>query len=192
MKNSKVKFHKGSLRKELRDNLILQQTELLIKYAKEKIVEIGNEIMSFDSKNHMDEHGNLLDSLCWGVLYNGVKKGYGFFRESVASQKSMLHEWSPQIAVDIDGRSLASKFVKSYKGNGEKGWNVFFATLAPYWGYWEKGFKMKSHFGAGMSGVSGTFQFSVMTFAYDQIRQDLQPASVSFDVYVPKYTNFIM
>lgn len=195
MKHSKVIFNTKALSKAIFDNLSVEQTNLFIEYAKERIAEIGNMIQTYNSRNHMDRTGNLLNSLCWGVYYKGEKKGSGFFRSPVIKSMggnkgstSYLHEFFANDAEPVNGRQLAEDFLSSYKPNGS-GWTVFFAILAPYWGYWEGGFMMKS--GGGESGIPRStrfLQFQVMSHIYDTVRMDLKPAKTHLTVYVPKYS----
>ena len=155
----------------------------------------------------MDRTGNLLDSLCWGVSYDGKLVEGGFFREKRANTVSALHEWSTvsfkqktrdqfggewqdniSAGEDVDGRQLAEAYIQRYGNNGAKGWKVFFAILAPYWGYWEKGFMMVH--GLPKSSKSRTFrQFAVMTQFYDQVKADLKPMRTRFRVSVATYTS---
>lgn len=180
--------------KEMTDNAIALQTERLVEYAKEEIKRLGDMIQTYNSRNHMDRTGNLLNSLCWGVTYNGEMKESGFYREPQnhsrgigRSNISYLHEFFPNDQYEVNGRQLAENFVKEYKGKSS-GWSTFFAVLAPYWGYWESGFKMKS--GGGNSGIPRStrfLQFQVMSHIFDDVRLALKPAKTHLTVYVPKY-----
>lgn len=168
------------------DIVIEEQNRRLIEYAKKTIIEIGDKIKTYHSANNMDRTGHLLDSLCWGVSYGGKLVDGGYYRQSGAKGASYLHEWfsgDAKYATPVNGRQLAQQYIESYGNNGSRGWRVFFAILAPYWGYWEKGFKMKSHFGGGEKFV----QFAVMTQFYDKARADLKPMRVRFRVSVAKY-----
>lgn len=163
-----------------------EQCVRLAEYAKEKIQEIGAEIQTYNSINHMDRTGNLLDSLCWGVSYDGKLMDSGFYRGQSATRDSYLHEWmrgDVKYLTPVNGHQLAQDYVSKYGNNGTKGFRVFFAVLAPYWGYWEKGFTLKSYFG----NTSQFRQFSVMTQFYDVVKADLKPMRVRFRVSVPKY-----
>lgn len=199
MKKSQVKFDKQKLFNEIWEQLAKEQTASLIEYAKKKILEIGDRINSYESKNHMDDTGNLLDSLCWGVSYEGSLVEGGFYRPQQAHLPSYLHEWSTaswydqgygevtaSAAEEVHGHELAEAYIQKYGNNGGKGWKVFFAVLAPYWGYWElkEGFKMK-HIGGGTSFE----RFAVMTEFFDTIRKDLKPARTRFRVSVAKYAS---
>ncbi len=152
---------------------VTEQTNRLIEYAKEKIQDIANDIQGRGYK--MDRTGNLLDSLCWGVSYDGKLSGFGFYREEKATKDAHMHELWPEIAdyYPVYGRKLAKDFVKRY-GNkdGRSGWTVFFAILAPYWSFWENGHK---------NVLTKKFeQFSVMAEFYDRAKTDLKPAKVTF------------
>lgn len=163
---------KDALYKELTK----EQTNRLIAYAKERIISIGASIEGYNSKNHMDRTGNLLDSLCWGVLFNGKMKGSGFFRPATAIENSNLHEWSNPKGESINGHQRAKNFIQTYKSSSD-GWEVFFAVLAPYWGYWEAGH---------INVKSGQIQrWQVMAQQFDVVSQDLSPMKVTFHNYVP-------
>lgn len=204
MKHSKIRFNADSLRKALLKNLTEEQTNRLIAYAQEEIMSIGNTINSYASRNHMDRTGNLLDSLCWGVAYRGDLKASGFYREKTATQGSTLHEWfkaqtrpkdaphsdrwlklDASMLPEIDGHALAEHYLATFgKKYSENGWRVFFAVLAPYWGFWEKGFTLR-HFGGG----SSFMKFAVMSQFYDQVKHDLKPARVGLSITNISYTN---
>lgn len=192
MKESKVIFDTNALRKVMMDNLVKEQTDRLIDYAKETIKEIGNRILSYHRAHHMDRTGNLINSLCWGVSYSGELQDSGFYREASALSESFLHEFYPdyKYAFPVNGHALAQQYLSQYGKAGAKGyWRVFFAILAPYWGYWEQGFRMKS--GGGSSGIPRTerfMKFAVMTEFYDKITNDLRPAKTKIKIHVEKYS----
>lgn len=145
-----------------------EQTQRLIDYAKKEVVAIGNLMESYYGPNHLDRTGNLIDSLCWGVSYGGKLQDSGFYRAKKAVKESQLHAWSERW-VPVNGRALAEKYLQTFGNNGARGWKVFWAILAPYWGYWEKGFTIKHH------GVpKAHLQWAVMTVHYDKIKQDLK------------------
>lgn len=165
--------------------ILKEQTKRLVEYAREKIVKIGNRIEEYHAGNHMDRTGNLLDSLCWGVSYGGKLLKSGFYRRQKADKESYLHEFfSDDISTmfPVYGRGLAERYLQKYGNNGRsKGFRVFFAILAPYWGYWEKGFTMRGSFGT-------TFmKFSIMAEFYDEVKAELKPARVRFRSSVNKY-----
>lgn len=185
MKSGKVIFNAKKVEQRLLTAMINEQTDRLIEYAKKTIWEIGHKINSYHSRNHMDRSGNLLDSLCWGVSYNGEMKASGFFREQKATTLSYLHEFSDKDHwFPVGGHTLAENFIKQMGNLSSKGWRVFFAILAPYWGYWEKGFTMKRK---GES--AGFYKFAVMTEMYDKIGKDLKPATVNIKVNIPTTTD---
>lgn len=173
--------------KQIYDNVAVEQTNRLIAYAEDKVQDIGNKVRAYHGTHHMDRTGNLLDSICWGVVYNGKLVGSGFYREQRAGEESHLHEWfSGDISslFPVYGHGLAEQFIGRFaqRNSGGKGWRVFFAILAPYWGYWEEGFEMR------IKGVSkGFHQWVVMSEVYDQVKADLKPAKVTFRNYVPTY-----
>lgn len=198
MKKSQVIFDANALKKVMMKNLTEEQTRRLVAYAEDKIKEIGDLIQTYNSVNHMDRTGNLLDSLCWGVSYDGQLVEHGFYREKKAFLPSYLHEWSyaewndkrlgevkASAAETVNGHELAEEYAQKYGNKDCNGWKVFFAILAPYWGYWEKGFTMKHPFDD-----SQTFtQFAVMTQFYDEVRRELKPAKVRFRISVAKYAS---
>lgn len=194
MRKSSVKFNAKALANLLMKDIVKEQNALLIDYAKNKIVEIGDMIKTYHSKNNMDRTGHLLNSLLWGVSYQGKLVKGGFYRQARVKGESYLHEWmsgDTKYLIPVDGRALAQQYLQSYGNNGARGWRVFFAILAPYWGYWEKGFRMVSE-GRGSKayskGIRSFYGFAVMTEFYDQVKADLKPARVRFRVSVPKYT----
>lgn len=191
IKSKVIGFNAKSIAAAMMKNVVAEQNRRLVEYAKEKILAIGNQIQTYHSRNHMDRTGNLLDSLLWGVSYEGKLVEGGFYRDAQARGESYLHEWfsgDVKYLIPVNGRQLAQTYMQKYGNNGAKGWRVFFAILAPYWGYWEKGFTMKS--GGGDSGIPRStrfMQFAVMTQFYDEVKQDLKPARVRFRVSVAKY-----
>lgn len=215
MKGTRIRgFNPKSWGKQTLDSIIKEQSKLLVEYAEKRVQEIGRKIASYPMGNFMDDTGNLLDSLCWGVLYGNEIIASGFYREQRASRPSYLHKrgpfpfvpfdtlrvlaanrrdpikeakrervWQTMYAAEkVEGRKLALDYIAKAAGRGKAGkWKVFFAILAPYWGYWEKGFTMKGKH-------SETFQqFQVMTIFYDEVKADLKPAKTTLSVSVPKY-----
>lgn len=196
-----IGFNPAKIKKEAEAYAIPLQTEKLIEYAKEEIIKLGDKIQTYNSRNHMDRTGNLLNSLCWGVTYRGELKGSGFYRDETIHSKgiggsgnSFLHEFfkkidNPEI---VNGREMAEDFIKSFKGTS-KGWSLFIAVLAPYWGYWESGFTMKYGYEEDEDGNMRPtkmrfMQFQVMTHIYDDVRMAMKPAKTDFTVFVPKYS----
>jgi hypothetical protein len=174
-------------------NLSAEQTNRLIEYAKQTILEIGDKIQTYHSRNHMYRSGHLLRSLCCGVSYDGKLVYSGFYGDialkshttwnEANTTNSYLHEWIPEYeAFQIDGRQMAQNYIQRYgrMGSGEGSWRVFFAILAPYWGYWETGFNMVH--GKGKNKKSSFHQFAVMTEFYDKVSKDLNPAKVKFEI----------
>ena len=192
-KSRVVGFSAARMIRDMMKIVIAEQTDRLVEYAMTKISEIGNRIQEYHSANHMDRYGNLLDSLCWGVAYDGKLKASGFYRDQTASKESYLHEWfNADISsmFPIYGHGLAQQYIDNYNGDSGKGWQVFFAILAPYWGYWEKGFTITSKArGWDEDDVmrTKTFRFAVMTEFRDEIKRDLKPATVKFHIHVEKY-----
>ena len=193
MIESKVIFDSKKLAAEMMKNLSAEQTNRLIEYAKQTILEIGNKIQTYHSRNHMYRSGHLLRSLCCGVSYDGKLVYSGFYGDialkshttwnEANTTNSYLHEWIPEYeAFQIDGRQMAQNYIQRYgsAGSGNKTWRVFFAILAPYWGYWETGFNMVH--GKGKNKKSSFHQFAVMTEFYDKVGKDLKPAKVKFQI----------
>lgn len=194
MKGTKITgLNLDAFAKDLMKVYIQEQNNRLIEYAKETIVEIGDMIKTYQSKHNMDRTGNLLNSLCWGVTYKNDLIGSGFYREAQTKSvwigdgyysESFLHEFfGSQIFTmyPVNGRQLAEEYIQKNSNTGSRGWKVFFAILAPYWGYWEKGFNLKL-FGKG----SKFRQFAVMAQFYDKVRKDLKPAKkYYFNVSLP-------
>ena len=94
MNKSTYKFNARQLRWELWERFVAEQTKLFIDYARNEIKRIGARFEAHYSANNLDRTGNLLDSLVWGVSFNGKLQDYGFYREQTASTFSTLHEWS--------------------------------------------------------------------------------------------------
>lgn len=175
-RGTRVKFESKKWKAALMDELSKEQTNRFINYAEDKIGEIGNQIELYSSENNMDRTGNLLDSLCYGVYYKGILKKIGYYRNASSIEDSHLHEYSRPMGRSVNGRFEASNFISNYRAS-DNCWELFFAIAAPYWGYWEKGF-YHSPSGRNMS-------WSVMTYQFDLIKQDLTPSNVTFSIYRP-------
>lgn len=184
---------KSNTTKMLTDYWVNEQSRRLVEYAKEKIIQIGDKIKSYHSRNHMDRTGNLLNSLCWIVTYNGKMVERGFYRNANALSESYLHEFFDTDTRElnpVDGHERAYVFTRRYANNAGNGWHVAFAILAPYWAYWERGFTMVHGFSnnRGESKFRGAtwMQFSVMTEVYDTVRGELKLTKTKFSI--PKVT----
>jgi hypothetical protein len=95
MKASKlIGFNAKTLEKQMMANAVAEMNRRLVKYAETRIMLLGETISSYNSRHHMDDTGNLLDSLCWGVCYDGKMVQSGFYRSPKASMPSYLHGWS--------------------------------------------------------------------------------------------------
>lgn len=195
MGNSVVVFDKNALAKKIFDNVVPYQTDLLIEYAKVEIKKLGDRIASYNGANGLDRTGNLLNSLCWGVTYNGELKASGYYREETHKTRtnrwgqerglgvgggsdSFLHEFFKNDAEYVDGRKMAREYLRNVRGLANK-WTLFFAILAPYWGYWESGFRMVT--------TNKRMQFQAMVYVYYDVIRDLKPAKTNITVYTPKY-----
>ena len=216
MKKGKiVGFNAAKMAEQMMANAVAEQNRRLVEYAEQRIIILGETISSWNSRHHMDDTGNLLDSLCWGVCYDGKMVESGFYRPQKATTPSYLHGWSTVEFADpkrfkrhavgesvknwvkmdagepVNGHDLAAAYLQQAPKKCKSGeWMVFFAILAPYWGYWEKGFEMKT--GGGLSFFSARsrfLQFSVMSQFYDIVKSNLKPARTRIKVYVPKYAS---
>lgn len=197
-----IGFDAKKLHAEMLGAAVEMQNQLLIDYAMKTINQIAEKIQSYPKGNNMDDEGNLLDSLCWGVSYNGKLVGSGFYRPQQASNPSYLHDksrvdlkdktykskdvWVENVNAGepVFGHQLAETYINKFGKRSKEGrWSVFFGILAPYWGYWEKGFHMK--------GRNGTtfMRFIVMSEFYDKIKTDLKPARTRLSVSVAKYAS---
>lgn len=169
---TRIRLNTKALKGRLMKNVEGEQTRRLIEYAKEEIVRLV-ESRAFDNRT-----ANLQDSYVWAVYYDGKKRGHGFYGNKTAGSKSVLHEYSPSISEDVNGRELARKFVGTYKPEEMNGWEIVFAAVAPYGAYLEGGFKLHGK----------RYQFNVMSQRYDAIRRTLKPlCRVRFEVNQPKY-----
>lgn len=180
-----VGFNANEMKAQLMAAAVKEQHLRFIAYAKKKIVEIGDRIKTYNLANHLDRTGNLLNSLVWGVVYNGELIERGFYRNADSLNESYLHEWSGSdisSMFPVDGHERARKFSTEYAKSCGKGWKVFFAILAPYWGYWESGFKIKLD-----NHKSRFMRFQVMSQVYDEVGNELRPAKPSLTVNVPHY-----
>ena len=201
-----VKFDSQKWGQEILQNAINEQTRRLIEYAEKEIKVIGDKIQEYHSANHMDRTGNLLNSLCWVLSYNGKKTASGFYRPETYHNKgregtsaSYLHEFFKNDMESVDGRRLAQSFIDTFKSDSN-GWRIAFAILAPYWGYWEGGFTMKmkertvyqndDRQRRTLAGQKSYFlRHQVMVHVFDDVRMTLRPsAKVHLTVYVPKYS----
>lgn len=218
MKQGKIiGFNAAKMAEQMMANAVAEQNRRLVEYAEQRIIMLGETINSYNSKHQMDDTGNLLDSLCWGVCYDGKMVESGFYRTPKANKPSYLHGWSTVEFADpkrfkrhavgesvsswvkmdageeVNGHDLAAAYLQQAHKKCKSGeWMVFFAILAPYWGYWEKGFTQVH--GAGLIngkgfGSASFQQFAVMSQFYDIVKSNLKPARTRIKVYVPKYAS---
>lgn len=167
-----MQFNKKALERQMYNYVADEQTKRLVEYAKQEIVRIAT-TGEFSNRTY-----NLIDSYVWVVFCNGKKKGSGYYGKKSASVNSVLHEYSPDISVDVNGRALAQKFVNEYQPAETKGWEIVFAAVAPYGAYLEGGFTFHGK----------RYQFNVMSQRYDEIKRTLTPlCHVTFHVNQPKY-----
>lgn len=208
MKQGKIiGFNAAKMAEQMMANAVAEQNRRLVEYAEQRIIMLGETINSYNSKHHMDDTGNLLDSLCWGVCYDGKMVQSGFYRNKKAYYDSSLHEWSKvtfkgtrkdqfkdkwiedvSASEPVNGHQLAAEYISQAHKKCKSGeWMVFFAILAPYWGYWEKGFNITPRFGGNTTQMF--LQFAVMSQFYDIVKSNLKPARTRIKVYVPKYAS---
>ena len=209
IKSKVIGLDENAMRAAMMKIIVEEQNRRLIDYAAGEnglVYQIGDRIKQYHSRHNMDRTGNLLDSLLWGVSYQGKLVKGGFYRETPAAiEDSGLHEWSKVSFRDketggwiedvsaetpVNGRQLADAYLTKYGNNGARGWRVFFAILAPYWGYWEEGFTFKG--GGGNSPLPSHqkfLKFAVMTEFHDVAKNDLKPMRVRIRTHVEKYTS---
>lgn len=210
MKQGKIiGFNATKMAEQMMANAVAEQNRRLVEYAEARIMLLGETINSYNSKHHMDDTGNLLDSLCWGVCYNGKMVQSGFYRSPKANTPSYLHGWSTVEFADpkrfkqhavgesvkgwvsmdagepVNGHQLAAEYLsQAHKECKSNQWMVFFAILAPYWGYWERGFNITPRFGRNTT--QRFLQFAVMSQFKDHVSSQLKPAKTS--IRIPKLT----
>ena len=149
-----------------------EQTKRLIDYAKDEIVAL------VDSRQFDNRTFNLVDSYVWCVYFQGKKKGSGTYGRKQARKQSLLHEWSKEMSVPVNGRRLAQEFVRTYEPQETQGWEIVFAACAPYGAYLEGGFTIHGK----------RYQFDVMSQRYDIIKNTLSPlCRVKLYVSPPQY-----
>lgn len=172
MSKCKYKLNKNLLAKRMYNYVAAEQTDRLIAYAKREIVEL------VETHEFLNDTMNLQDSYVWMVYFNGKKAKHGFYANKAAKRKSVLHEFTPEYSVEVDGRALARDFVNKYKPTTTKGWEIVFAACAPYGAYLEGGFTLHGK----------RYQFNVMSQCYDDIRNTLSPlCKVTMEINPPRY-----
>lgn len=116
MGETKVVSHMAKVADSIRKFIIDEQTRRLVEYAKAKVQEIGERIQTYGSRNHMNRTGNLLDSLCWSVAFNGNVVESGYYQNN-ARGLSYLHEFDENFeAYPVGGHTLAENYIKQYGG----------------------------------------------------------------------------
>ena len=86
MKQGKIiGFNAAKMAEQMMANAVAEQNRRLVEYAEQRVIMLGETINSYNSKHHMDDTGNLLDSLCWGVCYDGKMVQSGFYRSPKAN-----------------------------------------------------------------------------------------------------------
>ena len=172
MVKTRVRLNTALLRKRMLNRATRIQTDRLVRYAEQEIVQL---VETHEFKNRTL---NLQDSYLWVVYYNGKRVKSGYYGNKKAKSKSVLHEWSPEISVDVNGRELARKFISTYKPTETNGWEIVFAAAAPYGAYIEGGFTLKGRI----------YQFDVMSQRYDHIKNALTPlCRVHMEIHQPQY-----
>ena len=155
--------------------LDIEQTRRLANYAAKEIIKMGDNIA-------MEDTGNLLDSLCWGLWFKGRLVHSGYYRNPAeAFESSYIHAISPMPPKElVNGRYLAQLFLSEYQPKQKNGWEVVWAATAPYYAYWEYGlynvfYKQK-------------VQFRTVAERYDHIKATLEPpCRVQFLIELPIY-----
>ena len=172
MAKSRFKFDGKLFGSRLYKRIADEQTARLMAYAEQ---ELPNIVLS---KVFDDRTKNLVDSYIWCVYQGGKRKGCGTLGKKSATKNSLLHEYSPEISVSVNGRKAAMDFAKAYVPTETQGWEIVFAACAPYGAYLEGGFTFHGK----------RYQFDVMSQRYDHIKNDLSPlCKVTFHVNPPKY-----
>lgn len=169
---TRFKFNGKKFGKKILNRYAEEQTNRLIMYAQKELDRI---VLSreFNDRTH-----NLADSYVWCVYYQGKRKGTGTYGNKQARTQSLLHEYSPEMRVPVNGRKIANEFAKSYKPQETKGWEIVFAACAPYGAYLEAGFTFHGK----------RYQFDVMAQRYDEIKNTLSPlCKVQLYVSPPQY-----
>ena len=103
---------------------------------------------------------NLADSYVWAVYFMGKIQGSGYlWNNREATTESIYHH------TKINGRKLAEEFVKRYKAENFKGWEIVWAATAPYSVILE-------------SGSSNRNRFFVLSNMYDEIASDFKGRAI--------------
>ena len=172
MAKSKFKFNGKRFGNAIYKRVAEEQTNRLIAYAQRELDEIVL------SREFDDRTRNLADSYIWCVYFQGKRKGFGTYGSKQAREQSLLHEYSPEMSVPVNGRKLALEFARVYKPAETQGWEIVFAACAPYGAYLEAGFTFHGK----------RYQFDVMAQRYDIIKQTLSPlCKVTLYVSPPQY-----
>ena len=137
MAKSRYKFNGKKFGNSLYKRIADEQTNRLIAYAQEELDEIVL------SREFDDRTRNLADSYIWCVYFQGKRKGFGTYGNKQARKQSLLHEYSPEMSVTVNGRKLAMEFARAYKPKETKGWEIVFSACAPYGAYLEAGFTLR-------------------------------------------------
>lgn len=165
MKKTRVVFNSKKLKEAMLKNVVDEQTERLVTYAREELYEM---IVTRDFKSRTF---NLADSYVWAVYYNGKKKKSGYVGAKMANKKSLLHEWSkdPSRRIPVEGRKEAREFLKSFENTLSKdgGWVCVWAACAPYAEYLDPA-----------AGNTRTNNFFVISQRYDHIKETFEPKGV--------------
>ena len=170
--NVSFKFNDKPFRKRVYDPIANEQTNRLIEYAKRELDEIVL------SREFDDRTMNLADSYIWCVYFKGKRKGFGTYGRKRARKQSLLHEYSLDMSVPVDGRKLAREFADAYSPDETNGWEIVFAACAPYGAYLE----------AGVTFHGKRYQFDVLVQRYDHIKRALSPlGKVELHVSPPRY-----
>ena len=216
MKQGKViGFNAAKMAEQMMANAVAEQNRRLVEYAKEEILALGGDINAINSKHNFDDTGNLLDSLCWIVCYDGKMVDSGFYRNQRATKPSNLHSYSSAAILEGGTRKwkeLYNQDVQKAKALQKANWSYESAAepvnghqLAEEYiqkaaksckaGEWKVTFAICApYWGYWEEGHYNLFykrfvKFNILTWHYDKIKSDLKPAKMRFNVHVEKYAS---
>ena len=136
------------------DIISSKQTAKLLEYAP---LQLAN---AYNNRSFTNRTANLADSYVWAVYFMGKIQGSGYlWNNREATTESIYHH------TKINGRKLAEEFVKRYKAENFKGWEIVWAATAPYSVILE-------------SGSSNRNRFFVLSNMYDEIASDFKGKAI--------------
>ena len=150
-----------AIAKRINDARVRQQTAKLCVYASEMIKKINAFREAGLATPSGDWTGNLGDSLCWIVYYNGKIEKSGYARKDPIAQ-------SPQSDSDVNGdiwgRKLADDFIRSHNPSATKGWEVVWAATVNY----------ASKLEQGISDIHEGLKLRIISQVFDQVVDDFK------------------